>query len=94
MKIDWGTYMKKQLLVLPLLAILLSGCGVTNNSSSDASASSSKESSYSTSGSIEPLPTNVDARHRNYYQLLVYSFADSNNDGWGENKLRSRFQFK
>ena len=82
--------MKKQLFLLPLLTILLSGCTITNNSSSESSASSSKKLSsntpYSTSGSIEPLPTNVDTRHRNYYQLLVYSFADSNNDDWGDFK--------
>jgi len=67
--------MKKSLFVLPLLSLLLSGCGTVSSSSEDSSTS------------YEPIPS-VDTpnQHRNYYQLLVYSFADSNNDGWGDFK--------
>jgi len=49
-------------------------------SSSSSSQSYSEESIPSFSTSTEDL----DARHRTWYQLLVYSFADSNNDGWGD----------
>ena len=74
--------MKKQLFLLPLLSILLTGCGTTSSSES-----SNVDSSIEISTTSEAGPTgNADNKHRNYYQLLVYSFADSNSDGWGDFK--------
>ena len=72
--------MKKQLFILPLLSLLLTGCGTSSSSEpSNCDCSSGETSSYIPSG-------DSDAKHRNYYQLLVYSFADSNGDGWGDFK--------
>lgn len=95
--------MKKQLFFLPLLTLLLTGCGVTFNSSSSNSSvpnsSNTGENTSSNAGAISEdssIPAissskvepqgNQDNKHRNYYQLLVYSFADSNGDGWGDFK--------
>ena len=76
--------MKKQLFILPLLSILLTGCGST---SSSEPASNNEDSSEITTSTTSFIPAgNLDNQHRNYYQLLVYSFADSNNDGWGDFK--------
>ena len=80
--------MKKVLFTLPLLALLLTGCGTSSNPSSSSSGSSGSESSSSSAQSSSSSSGGVttDAQKRNYYQLLVYSFADSNNDGWGDFK--------
>lgn len=74
--------MKKILFPLALASILLTGCSATTEpSSSDSKTTDSSSESSSTSQVV----VNDNAR-RNYYQLLVYSFADSNNDGWGDFK--------
>ena len=46
-----------------------------------------EESSSSSEESYVPVPVEgLDNRHRTWYQLLVYSFADGNNDGIGDFK--------
>ena len=53
------------------------------------SSSSSEEISSGESTSEQsstPTPGALDNRHRTWYQLLVYSFADGNNDGIGDFK--------
>lgn len=62
--------MKKQFLLLISAMLALCSCG-------------EKEDSSSTSN-VDPLDS-LD-NNRTYYQLLVYSFADSNNDGIGDFK--------
>ena len=82
--------MNKLLFTLPMLALLLTGCSVTNTPSSNADSSESSEYSFSMPSDRDVDSSTktsiVDNQHRNYYQLLVYSFADSNNDGWGDFK--------
>lgn len=69
-------------LVLPLL---LTGC-VTSKDDSSGSSSSGDTSSSDTSSSSEDINHNSNKLAKNYYQLLVYSFADSNGDGIGDFK--------
>ena len=52
-------------------------------------SSSSSESSDPSSSSLSPITPvnpNLPDKYRTWYQLLVYSFADSNNDGIGDFK--------
>ena len=64
---------------------------ITSSSNSSASLEvSTSDSIISTTSASEVSSSSqnivIDGKHRNYYQLLVYSFADSNNDGWGDFK--------
>ena len=70
--------MKKVLFILSL-GTLLTGC-VTSNTSSEESNSDPITSNTSTEVVVN------DSQYKTYYQLLVYSFADSNNDGIGDFK--------
>ena len=71
----------KLALFIPLLA---TSCSV-NNSSSNNESSENYDSSWIEEISIEDNPNTV-KKAKNYYQLLVYSFADSNGDGIGDFK--------
>lgn len=73
---------KKLMLLLPLIALSTSGCGTINNNSSNSNNNSSN-STPSVNPSEDP---NANKKSKNFYQLLVYSFADSNNDGIGDFK--------
>lgn len=66
--------MKKQLLLLISTALALCGCA----------GGDEEESSSGSESEVDPF--NGADNNRTYYQLLVYSFADSNNDGIGDFK--------
>ena len=84
-----------QFLCLLLIAVLLAGCGSTNN------PAAAPESSGAVVGSAEPgspvktqaaleqihaLGTSPDDNYRTWYEIFVYSFCDSDGDGIGDLK--------
>ncbi|MBE6142206.1 MAG: hypothetical protein E7175_05160 [Erysipelotrichaceae bacterium] len=71
---------RKLFLLLPLL---LTGCSTKIDASSSISE---EEKDESIEESLVPVETNTNPLAKNYYQLLVYSFNDSNGDGIGDFK--------
>lgn len=65
------------------IPLLVTSCN--NDSSSNSEQSTNYDSSWIEEISIEDNPNTV-KKAKNYYQLLVYSFADSNGDGIGDFK--------
>ncbi len=83
----------KKLISLLLCAVLtagciLSGCGSEEESSksdSKSSEGSSKSDSKSFADPIENIKAEAsNDKYRNYYQIFVHSFCDSNDDGIGD----------
>lgn len=63
----------RKLFLLPLIALFITSCSIEDNNSSNADESETP---------LTPIPQ----ENKNFYQLLVYSFADSNNDRIGDFK--------
>jgi alpha-amylase len=80
---------RNRLLIIASLSLLvLSGCDF-DNSLSEESQTSTTESINSESTSISQddiIDVRVGNKYRTFYQLLIYSFADSNGNGIGDFK--------
>ena len=81
----------KRIFSLALLIFLLTGCGF--NKKDDDGEDKDDDTPIQPSGDDDSGDkqddggsTETDSRYKTYYQLLVYSFADSNNDGIGDFK--------
>jgi 1,4-alpha-glucan branching enzyme len=74
--------MRKTPVIALLSMMLLVSCGST---SSEALSSSAEEVISSTSIGDDVYESNIlEDDYRNYYEIFVYSFADSNGDGIGD----------
>lgn len=75
---------KKFLSILFILTLLLSGCGTGTKQKSTVQ----KEESASTEDSmlLELEDNRIDDNNRMYYEVFVYAFSDSNDDGIGDIK--------
>ncbi|MCR4880322.1 MAG: hypothetical protein K5906_05165 [Bacilli bacterium] len=76
--------MKPYNMLILTLPLLLAGCSSNNSSSSIEASNEVSEESEEDSIISESVVTNP--LTKNYYQLLVYAFSDSNNDGIGDFK--------
>jgi len=90
------------MIALACSAFTLVSCGTSSeslSSSSESGVSSSSESSslpVSSSNSTSQDPNNpaISPKYRTYYQILIYSFADSNGDGIGDFKgIADKFDY-
>lgn len=85
--------MKKSILLLSLLALLVSCNGNTESNKSDEEHSNTTEQEKHFEN--ETLNNEVlDDNYRNYYEIFVPSFADSNHDGIGDlNGITSKLDY-
>ncbi len=77
----------KKILSLLLCAVMLSGCVLTGCTSSESSSDNGSSNAEDGKGSdpIEGIEaTASDDKYRNYYQIFVHSFCDSNGDDVGD----------
>ena len=71
---------------LTLLISICSGCSSKNLSSSMINSSTSSNINAYGERIEENLETKniIEDKYRNYYEIFVYSFRDSNGDGYGD----------
>ena len=78
--------LRKLSLLIPLVVVSCANNSNSNQSSNSSSNSDSGLGSISSNTSATPVTPTTNPQSKNYYQLLVYSFADSNGDGIGDFK--------